>query len=220
MLLRRKCLIDRNLLQKACDISSDWDSTSRLICLLDVCSKEKIQLHFDTPLKVRSERVLDILKRFDIPQSNILVEWTEKMIQSILLNKSENHDFDEVVLRKFCNTVSAIRGDGHVKDEYTGVNWQLQDLLFACILFGKVKETMAIISCNKELLNSKKKDGGETPILYAAKMEKREIVLLLAKEGPDISIASDHGEYLRDFIQDFEDIIQVFMKVVIFFIYK
>ena len=140
------------------------------------------------------------------------------MIESLLLHKLETQDCDELVLRKFCNMISVLGRQGQIEDVFKVESNQLKDLLFTCIQYGKVKETKTIISLSDELLNSKNIIG-ETPILCAAKLNQKEIVLLLAEEKPDISIASDDGEHLRDFIQGWEDVIQVLMKVFIILSY-
>ena len=199
--------ISYDLLQEVCD----KDSTINAICLLSHWAKLGLPLHFDKPLKVCSEKMFDTLGQFGFPDSDIIVEWTDKMIASLFSNR-ETGEYDEVVIRRFCHVISIIRPDGQMEFECKGEGLELKVLLFACIKFGRTNETKVIISSVKTLLNSKN-DRGETPIMYAAQRNQREIVRLLAEERPDISIASDDGTCLVDLIQDWEEVVQELEKV-------
>ena len=68
------------------------------------------------------------------------------------------------------------------------------------------------------MLNAKNEDG-ETPIICAAKMKNESIVILLAKQDPDISVRSRSGKGLIDYLPDLEQkeaIVKLLHKVIQF----
>ena len=199
---------DRNILQTACDSNS----TARVICLLDHLSKLPHAALFYTPLTVRSERIYDILKTYDISKHNIVIEWTGEMISSLLhVQKKENGLCDEVVLWKFCHLHHSISQCGSTTSTPKDDNCELKDVMFAGIQFGNATVANAVMSYDKGLLNSRNCNG-QTPIMFAAKAKQKEMFLFLAVK-PDISITSEDWTFLIDHISDWNDVVQVLMKV-------
>ena len=206
LLSRKRCVIDSDLLQLACDKAS----TSYLILLLHHCSMQGIALQSVTPLVVRTERVFDILKTFactnDMLNVAISVEYTS------VFGKGKKQIPDEVVLCKY-TTLRFVAGvDGMINTECMIKHGNSTSILFSCLQCNRLLETKTILSWDKSLLNSKN-EKGQTSILYAAEMKQREMVLYLAGQGADITIASDDGTYLVDLIQDWKDVIDELMKV-------
>ena len=95
----------------------------------------------------------------------------------------------------------------------------LKKEMFKCIDDENHAIAESLINCNCELLNAKTEDKDEdeeTPIVYAAKKRKEDIVVLLAKKYPNISIKSKSGKGLLDYLQYLEkkaEIVEILDKV-------
>ena len=201
-LIERKPSVDRDILQLACD----GNYTLHLKCLLDYCFKLQTPLKFERPLSVKFYETFEILKAY-----NIEVTLTDALVDAVL-KETKDKATREIVFRRFCNVVSYLKEKWFVLEEGTRENRQLKQLMFRCIEYQRLREMQFIMSCEKRLLDSKNKLG-QTPILYAAQLKQRELVLHLAEEKPDIFIPSDDGTYLIDLIYEWDDVIQALIKV-------
>ena len=201
-LIERKPVVDRYTLQLACD----GNYTLHLKCLLDYCFKLQTPLKFERPLLVQFYETFEILKAY-----NIEVTLTDALVD-VVLKETKDETTREKVFQRFCNVVSYLKEKWFVLEEGTRENRQLKQLMFRCIEYQRLREMQFIMSSEKRLLDSKN-ELGQTPILYAAQLKQRELVLYLAEEKPDISIPSDDGTYLIDLIYEWDDVIQALMKV-------
>ena len=137
------------------------------------------------------------------------MELAEEMIESLL---SKTTDSATDVSVQFSYVVSYFRETAAVQQHEKRENPHLKKLLYACIRFKRQREIKHILSMEKQLLDSQNHNG-ETPILYAAKENQREIVLLLAKEKPNISITSKDGTHVIDLIYEWEEVTNVLRMV-------
>ena len=205
-------------------VSCDRSLIRHVVCILDHCRKFKVGLQIATPLRPCSERVFDLLRTYNVENCDIFLELSDEMLSCFTfkrIGRSGRYE-NEQIIRKFLKTSMVIDEKGIVKYERIPENQEemekrkLETLLFACIQCGKMQVIENVISLCKYVLNTKN-DKGQTPIVCAANLQKREITLMLAKEKPDISIAANDGTLLADLIQDWDDVIQELLKVSILF---
>ena len=170
---------------------------------------------FVKPLTVSSDRIYQILKSYNIPVRRICLELTESVTPTP--EQSGEDEEYESAIRTLREVPFVVAENGIVHTKYCQTeNREDNEQLKTYIQCGQVRTIQHILSCNKnakrDLLDTKF-NNGMIPIVYAAHIKKKEVVLLLSKEKPDISIASDDGTLLIDLIQDWDDIIQELMKV-------
>ena len=180
--------VDHTLLQCACDTNVE----GQVQCLMEHNMNNGLEAEMSEQLKIKSEGIYDILKQHRFPEDDIEVLWEE------LLYFPEPHDTEPSHMISLIQRLCCI--DENKQDEVnTARVISLKDFLFKSIYDGKIVTVKCIIECLKILLNEQN-DHGQTPIVCAAENGKEDIVEMLAKEQPDISIASDDDKRLIDYI--------------------
>ena len=180
--------VDHGLLQCACDTGAE----GQLRCLMEHNVNSGSEVDISEQIKVKSEGTYDILKQHGIPEDNIEVLWEG------LMYFPEPHDKEPSHMKYLIHKLCCI--DENQQDEgNTARVMSLKDFLFKCICDGKTVTVQCIIECLEILLNAQNVHG-QTPIVFAAENGKEDIVEMLAKEQPDISIASKDDKRLIDYI--------------------
>ena len=180
--------VDHGLLQCACDTNCE----GQLRCLMEHNMISGLETDISGQLKVKSEGTYNILTQHGIPEDHIEVLWED------LLYFPEPQDVSHIkyLIQKFC---SISLDDNQLDEDKTVRVMSLKDCLFKSICDGKTVTVQCIIQSLKLLLNAQN-DLGQTPIVCAAEKGKEDIVEMLAKEQPDISIASKDDKRLIDYI--------------------
>ena len=215
--------IDSRIIQKACDRKT----TNQLVCLLEHCSRDSVPLREITKevITVHSERAFDILRTYDILAEHIIIDWNREMLSSVMKDDDQFHGVSLLNLVKYFGHSSRfiLQETGEFERCSITKSSNLANLLFASIYLcdpnvddqgnGCKHLIKCILPLNKDMINIQNGEG-QTPIMYAACLKKKEIVRLLAEEKPDISIQSKDGKLLINFINDWDDIIHILMKVI------
>ena len=182
--------VDHGLLQCACDV----DSEGHLQCLMEHNMNSGSKLEIPENLKVKSDGTYDILTQHGIREAHIEVLW------EYVLCPPDAHEEDPLHIKSLIQKLCSISLDENRPNEAnTARVMSLKDFLFKSICDGKTVTVQCIIECLKILLNAQN-DLGQTPIVCAAEKGKEDIVEMLAKEQPDISIASKDDKRLIDYI--------------------
>ena len=212
------CTIDQNILQRACERTSD----GHLTCLLNHMKKRPVSCAFSEKdiLIVHRVETFDHLKKHGISCNNIVIDWNKDFFSSVVT--TQNLLNWEHIVNEYCNITMSSHFLEPPERNYPGMiqDKNIRNLLFACISHWTdetaenvcTKMIQSLLSCNGDLINIQN-EKGQTPIMFAACLEKKDVVLLLAQHAPDISIASNDGKLLIDFIYNWEDVIQELMKV-------
>ena len=182
--------VDRKLLQCACSTNAEGHLQCLIEHYIDISSEVEIPEKF----KVKSEGTYDILTQHGIRDDQMDVLWEH------VLSSPEARGEDPMQIKSLIKKVcSKSHDDNQPNEDNSERVLSLKEFLFKSISDGKTVTVQCIIECLKILLNETN-DQGQTPIVCAAEKGKEDIVEMLAKEQPDISIASKDDKRLIDYI--------------------
>ena len=205
----KKCLktsveaVNYETLQEACD----RDSIDHLKYLL----KHNMNINKRTEIRgnllIKSVEAFDVLMSHEIPKNRIDVKW-----QFILSVCGSNRKDIRTCIQKLCNSPACIKQGCEGENERL---LSLKSFLFECIANSRIVIVECIIECVEYFLNTQD-ENGRTPIVYAAEKGIKDIVEMLAKMKPDISVRSNDGKRLIDYIAGLENktkIVEILDKV-------
>ena len=140
-------------------------------------------------IKVKSEKAYDVMWKYEKFQKQIDVHWD--ILLSTFGSNGEDLKSCKCLIQKICQI------EGHESDNVRVLS--LKDFLFECIINKNIENVQCIVESTTSLLNAQNTQG-RTPILYAAEIGREDIVEMLAKQKPDISIIPNDGKGLTDYI--------------------
>ena len=180
--------IDHDILQLACNLNfADH---------LRILVEHNIRLgttDIEANLQIKSEETYDVLFGYDKLKNKIDVDWND--IHTTLGSNEKGLQRFKALIQKFCRQSA----DKKERKRCVHIQQSLKQYLFECICKSNPEAAWCIVRSVEGLLNETNING-ETPIVYAAAAKEEDIVEMLAKEQPDISVVSNDDKQLIDYL--------------------